>query len=106
VGCTRISYATVYPPVELYIPNAFTPDGDGVNDVWKFETTGIVTFELFVFNRWGDLVWYSTDPNQAWTGGKLADQYYVEDDVYPYLIKYTGVDNQAKKLSGTITLLR
>jgi gliding motility-associated-like protein len=106
IGCTRISYATVYPPVELYIPNAFTPDGDGVNDVWKFETTGIVTFELFIFNRWGDLVWYSTDPDQAWTGGKLDDEYYVEDDVYPYLIKYTGVDNQAKKLSGTITLLR
>lgn len=106
IGCNDVAFHTIYPPVQIYVPNAFTPDNDGVNDVWKFETSGIVTFELFIFNRWGEQIYYSTDPNMAWTGGKVGEDYYVSDQVYTYFIKYTGVDGDAKTASGTVTMLR
>jgi gliding motility-associated-like protein len=107
LGCSRTEYSVVHPPVSIYIPNAFTPDGDGINDVWKVEANGVLTFEVFVFNRWGDLVWTSKDQNQAWTGGRSnGGEYFLEDGVYNYLIKYTGVDGDAQKRAGSLSLMR
>jgi gliding motility-associated-like protein len=107
LGCSRTEYSVVYPPVSIYIPNAFTPDGDGINDVWKIEANGVLTFEVLVFNRWGDLVWTSKDQNQAWTGGRSnGGEYFLEDGVYNYLIKYTGVDGDAQKRAGSLSLMR
>jgi gliding motility-associated-like protein len=107
LGCSRTEYSVVHPPVSIYIPNAFTPDGDGINDVWKVEANGVLTFEVFIFNRWGDLVWTSKDQNQAWTGGRSnGGEYFIEDGVYNYLIKYTGVDGDAQKRAGSLSILR
>jgi gliding motility-associated-like protein len=107
LGCSRTEYSVVFPPVSIYIPNAFTPDGDGINDVWKVEANGVLTFEVFVFNRWGDLVWTSKDQDQAWTGGRSnGGEYFLEDGVYNYLIKYTGVDGDAQKRAGSLSLMR
>ena len=107
LGCSRTEYSIVFPPVSIYIPNAFTPDGDGINDVWKVEANGVLTFEVFVFNRWGDLVWTSKDQDQAWTGGRSnGGEYFLEDGVYNYLIKYTGVDGDAQKRAGSLSLMR
>ena len=107
LGCSRTEYSVVHPPVSIYIPNAFTPDGDGINDVWKIEANGVLTFEVLVFNRWGDLVWTSKDQNQAWTGGRSnGGEYFLEDGVYNYLIKYTGVDGDAQKRAGSLSLMR
>ena len=107
LGCSRTEYSVVHPPVSIYIPNAFTPDGDGINDVWKVEANGVLTFEVFIFNRWGDLVWTSKDQDQAWTGGRSnGGEYFLEDGVYNYLIKYTGVDGDAQKRAGSLSLMR
>ncbi len=94
--------------ISIYIPNAFTPDNDGVNDVFKVEARGVVNYEFFIFNRWGDVVFHSTDPDDVWTGGK--HDYFVPDGVYTYLVK--GVNTKyedildSKHSRGTITVIR
>lgn len=69
----------------LYIPNSFSPNSDGINDVFLVEGTGIYDFELKIFDRWGELIFYTIDPGDAWTGG--FKDYYVPDGVYTYQVK-------------------
>jgi gliding motility-associated-like protein len=71
-GCIDTAHAVVivFPDVLIYVPNAFTPDGNQHNNRWKPSIIGIddVGYKLLVFNRWGELVWESTDLNESWDG--------------------------------------
>jgi gliding motility-associated-like protein len=106
LGCTDITYEVVYPPIELYVPNAFTPDGDGINDVFQVYGSGILRYELIIFNRWGDVIFRSTDMDQAWTGNVRNGDYFAKDGVYTYVIKYEGVSKEAEEISGQILIIR
>lgn len=106
LGCKDVLSAVVHPPVQIYIPNAFTPDGDGLNDVLQFYTNGVIDFEIFIFNRWGEVVYTSTDKEQAWTGAVRNGEHYAENGAYNYLIKYTSVDGDAARLNGSVLILR
>jgi gliding motility-associated-like protein len=96
---------TVY--VIPYIPNAFTPNGDGLND--EFRIVGlppdkITQFNLQIFNRWGQVVFSSTDILVGWDG-KLKGEYCPEGD-YTWVIFYEDNDKTMTSNKGTITLLR
>lgn len=106
LGCSDIVHHLVLAPLTLYVPNAFTPDGDGINDNWFVVGDGIVEYELFIFDRWGQAVWHSTDLSDIWLGGTEGETHYVPNGVYSYLIKYSGVNYDAQKVSGSITILR
>jgi gliding motility-associated-like protein len=80
----------------IYIPNAFTPDFDGVNDAFKVVGNGIAKFEITIFNRWGDVVYFSTDLDGAWVGGE--EEYFVPDGVYTY--KIIALDKNGVPLLG------
>jgi len=61
----------------LYVPNSFTPNGDGINDIWQPIVYDTRAYELFVFDRWGQVILRSTDETASWDGtidGVLADQ--------------------------------
>jgi len=61
-----------------YIPNIFTPNGDGLNDRWRVITRECwQTFDLKVYNRWGNLVWWSLDPMEWWNGEDTQDGVYT-----------------------------
>ncbi|MBX7052097.1 MAG: gliding motility-associated C-terminal domain-containing protein, partial [Flavobacteriales bacterium] len=94
--------------VSIYIPNSLTPNEDGINDVFKVEARGVSIYEFIIFNRWGDEVFRSTDPDDVWTGGK--DDYYVPDGVYVYQITALNEKNESlidkKHMRGTITVFR
>ncbi len=105
-GCTRTDYQVIYPEVQLYIPNTFTPDGDGINDVWIFHANGVLTFNLRIFNRWGDVIFSSADPTTAWTGDVRNGEHYAADGVYPWIIEYSGVDGDAKSKTGNVIVIR
>lgn len=72
---------------EVYIPNAFTPDNDGINDVFFIQGTNIDPdgFDLKIYDRWGEVVFESTDPEAYWMGqGSASNEYYSKDEVYVY----------------------
>ena len=88
----------------LYVPNVFTPNGDGLNDEFRVAYKSLLTFQCWVFNRWGRQVYYWTDPMKGWDGninGKKATP-----GPYFYVIKATGSDKKVYKLKGDINLLR
>lgn len=85
---------------DIYVPNAFTPNDDGINDRWKWKTDTSCwgTWEVSVFNRWGMLVWHTTNIHEPWTGEGAAE------GVYTYTIYAHSLTGHI--LSGHITLLR
>lgn len=91
----------------LFIPNVFTPNGDGKNDYFEIQARGIKTFELKIFNRWGQLIFETDDPNKPWTGGK---DYYAPDGTYFWTV--IALDQNNKPVldeahsHGTVTVLR
>lgn len=84
-------------------PNAFSPNGDGVNDEWKVSYRSLREFECHIFNRWGKEMFSTRDPEQGWdgkAGGKT-----VPAGAYYYVIKATGNDGLEYKLAGDINIL-
>jgi gliding motility-associated-like protein len=92
------------PECPIYLPNAFTPDNDGLNDVWGAETNEScwLTWVLRVYSRYGDVVWESEDPNDIWLGG---DEYYVPSDVYNYQLQ-CSMAGSSYVISGYVTIVR
>jgi len=109
LGCRdTVTYImNVVEDVLFYAPNTFTPDGDEFNQIWQPVVSGIdeFNFELLIFNRWGEIIWESRDPNVGWDGtynGKL-----VQDGTYAWVAR-VGVPYNDDKLefSGSINLIR
>ena len=94
----------------LYVPSAFTPDNDGVNDLFfpVFNGTDPEDFSFSIFDRWGNMIWKSIDPDARWDGSSLQNgAYYAPDGVYTWRaqVKRKGTTDE-KVYSGVITLLR
>jgi gliding motility-associated-like protein len=85
-------------------PNAFSPNSDGLNDVFgRMQNPGIKDFELRIYNKWGGLVFHSTDPEQGWDGriaGRAQDT-----GVYAWTCTYGSNTNQKTTLKGTVLLV-
>lgn len=91
----------------LYIPNAFTPNNDGVNDVFLPVGTEVRDYEISVWNRWGDLVWQTTDQFEPWIGNYDGGDHYVQDGMYTYKVIYNGACNAEKIVKvGYVVVLR
>lgn len=89
---------------ELYIPNSFTPNKDGKNDVFLPRGFGVEGFEMLIFNRFGELIFQSTDLNLGWDGTYLGHS--VMEGVYPYRIMCNNHKNRKKEYFGKVTLIR
>lgn len=99
------------PPVEdcqLYIPNVFSPNGDGRNDSFRPETACVLNnFELKIFDRWGRLLFQSENPEKGWDGTVNGE--IQPNGSYVYLIQTSFLDgDQGNPIirSGAVTLLR
>ena len=86
------------------VPNAFSPNGDGINDVVFVEGKGIISMEFRIFNRWGQQVYYTTDRTKGWDGTYRGEAQPME--VYTYMLNATLINKDDIKLKGNITLLR
>ncbi len=92
----------------VYVPNAFTPDGDGLNDLFGVTTTVTLReFSMLIFDRWGQVVFESTDQEKAWNGGYKNASGPLPQGVYAYRIQY-GIpeSSERKELLGSVTLLK
>lgn len=86
------------------VPNAFSPNGDGINDVVKIEGKGIVELTFRIFNRWGELVFETHDKNIGWDG--IYKGILQEMETYTYTADAVLINGDNKFLKGNITLLR
>lgn len=103
-GCSTTLTILVEVSTPLYIPSSFSPNADGMNDVWILPNIG--TFpecEVSIFNRWGTLIFYSKGYGQPWDGTYQHQR--VEAGVYTYQIK-TGNDPLAVTYRGQLVLIR
>jgi gliding motility-associated-like protein len=90
--------------VHLFTPNAFTPNNDGINDVWNIRDIFAKEVHVQVYNKWGQLVFKTNDKNQKWDGTLNGNP--VPSDVYTYRIYYSGYDGSFYDLSGNVTIIR
>ena len=91
----------------FYAPTAFTPDGDGINDVWLPVVSGVTQYHLRITNRWGELVFESFDPDQPWLGQRGEDgQHYCPDGVYLFYVAYFDQIGYPREMAGHLTLAR
>ncbi len=105
--CTATSSVTikVFSVSDIFVPSAFTPNGDGHNDILRARPVGIRAFGYFaVYSRWNQRLFYTTDPGAGWTGsfnGKVQ-----EPGVYVWIT--AGVDYQGRRVErkGTVVLVR
>ncbi len=88
---------------EIYIPNCFTPNNDGLNDVFMVAGYGIQEIELDIFDRWGQLIFHSLEMSDGWDGNYKGIP--CQNDAYTYALKYTTVSKQNKAKFGHVTLL-
>ena len=108
-GCndTVTKLVSVVNDVMIYAPNTFTPDGDEFNQTWDIHILGIdiYDFDLFIYNRWGEVIWESHDPAVGWDGrynGKL-----VQTGMYNWVIDCKDIINDDKyNFSGHITVIK
>ncbi|WP_298391301.1 gliding motility-associated C-terminal domain-containing protein [Hydrotalea sp.] len=98
--------ATTLNPIgdAIFIPNSFTPNGDGNNDLFFVYGNTIKTMKLSIYNQWGQLIFYTTTQSQGWDGSYSGTKMPV--GVYYYSFEATLQNNEKVKRSGSITLIR
>jgi gliding motility-associated-like protein len=107
-GCndTATRYIRISEEFTFYIPNAFTPNGDGHNESFKPVGTGysLKNYEMFVFDRWGKKIFSTKDINTGWDGIDDKDKL-SEQGIYAYLIFITQDDGIKRVFKGVVTLV-
>jgi gliding motility-associated-like protein len=108
-GCQdTFSYSVVIgPDLIVYVPNAFTPTKDAgpqENDEFKAFISGEKSMELIIFNRWGEVVFRTTDKNLEWDGTYKGEP--VQQDVYAYQLVVVALNDKVYNFTGTITVIR
>lgn len=100
--------AAIIPAAVLYIPNAFTPNGDGLNDSFGCIGEGITEYTLQIFDRWGSLIFESSDMKVQWDGNYKNEL--APTGVYVYKVRAVGpgmngsIKKQINK-AGSVTLV-
>ncbi len=105
-NCTDTTYRTIRidPVTNFYAPNTFTPNGDGINDVFNIQGYNLEEMKLEIFDRWGTLIFFSNDLNRGWDGtykGEPAIQ-----DTYIWKVTVRDGFGEWKKYKGHINLMR
>lgn len=89
----------------IFVPNTFTPNGDGVNDLFKFVVQCVDEYEINIYNRWGVLLYTGQQGSPYWDGNNGHGSY-VTDGVYIYTLRYKPARGPERELNGTITIFR
>ena len=94
------------PDVTVFVPTAFSPEGTGpaANNKFRAVVNGEKSFEIILFNRWGEILWQTTDKYEGWNGTYRKDD--AQQDVYAWVIKVTAFDGKEYQYEGTVTLMR
>lgn len=104
-GCIDSAIEGLYVTEGIYIPNVFTPNGDGQNDVFHVSTNGMKTYNIEIFNRWGEKVFQSNSLEIDWDGTTSSG---IEESTgqYYYIVKVSDFANKQYVYKGYVELLR
>ncbi len=109
-GCVDMASDSVCidPDMSLYVPNAFTPNGDGSNDMFFAQGLGIDPdkFEMWIFDRWGNLIFYSDNMNKGWDGKVQGSDVLCQIDTYVWKIKVVDETGKKQALLGRVSIIR
>ncbi len=109
-GCldTAAAEICIKPEVALYEPDAFTPNGDGLNDFFFPKGEGIdwSTFHMMIFDRWGNLIYETRDINKGWDGKANGGSQIAQEDVYVWKIDVTDDTGARQNLIGHVALIK
>lgn len=109
-GCTDTAsqLLEIIPVVAFYVPNAFSPNNDGRNDVFRGfgPAGGRDGFEFSVFSRWGDRIFYTTNPEQGWDGTHQTSGEPVPQGSYVYYMTFIGPEGERVDKKGLVHLVR
>ncbi|MDZ4821963.1 MAG: gliding motility-associated C-terminal domain-containing protein [Flavobacteriales bacterium] len=94
----------ILPPTPIFIPDIFSPNGDGNNDVLYVRSQGILAMQFIVYNRWGEKVFSSDKVDHGWDGNQQGKP--APTDVYMYYFKANMNDGSVQEMKGDITLIR
>lgn len=103
-GCSDADDVWILFEPLIYVPNTFTPQGDGMNEVFKVIGGNVTDFDWMIFDRWGELIYKSTDLREGWDGtykGKIC-----QDGTYTWKLKYNDLQGKEYKHVGHVNLLR
>jgi gliding motility-associated-like protein len=107
-GCyieSNINMPYVSHECAVYIPNAFSPDGDGRNDLFRVKVYNVISdFRMSVYNRWGQLVFVSTDPANGWNGERNGVK--LPAGTYLWTVTYTDYRHQPIQQTGSVLMIK
>lgn len=103
VDSTEI-WVIVRPDGTYYVPNSFTPNGDGLNDEFKIYAMGAQEFEIYIYDRWGKAIFTTKDINEGWNGKMYEKE--LPGGVYNYVVIYKDVLGIRRTMPGSVTLIR
>ena len=96
----------IEPEFTFFIPNAFTPNDDGINDEFYGKGDYIKKFEMSIYDRWGNLIFFADDINKHWDGKANHGKEIAQEDVYVYNVKITDTNDKKHKYIGTVTIVK
>lgn len=109
-GCpdTVSKFIDILPFSSFFLPTGFTPNNDGKNDFFlgKGFVEGIKDFELVIWNRWGEKVFFTDDPREAWNGFQNNNGPACPQGIYPYTFRMIGPRGEVNEKQGSVTLIR
>lgn len=107
-GCkdTISKLVDIGPNFTFYIPNAFTPNDDGVNDVFTGKGIGVKTYKMWIYDRWGEMICYTEDMVKGWNGTIKGNKIDTKMDVYQYKVLITDVSNKQHEYVGHVSLIK
>jgi len=105
LGCvdTLVRVLNVAPEFNFYLPTAFSPDGDGINEVFGVVGTSIEKFHMRIFDRWGKQVFETEDPTKGWDG--TVNGHKPVAGVYTYMYRFLGPSGQTADRYGSVMLV-
>jgi gliding motility-associated-like protein len=104
-GCSDTATRTVTVVEDIIVPNVFTPNGDGQNDVFHVTMSSMKAYHIEIFNRWGEKVFESDSPQIDWSG-RSGSGVSESDGIYYYLLTATDFNNKEYNLHGYLQLIR
>jgi gliding motility-associated-like protein len=103
-GCSASDQVTIsFDPI-IYVPNTFTPDGNEFNNGFQVIANNITSFEMSIFNRWGERIYVMNNSYDYWDGSYNGLP--CQDGTYTWKLTYVDFKDQSYSIAGHINLLR